>query len=198
MADIICQALYRGAGKTSLLRAVAGLWEQGEGEIQWAATPATMAAAAAAASALEVAATEEAEAAGKLNGKEKELNGKEKAPAQSSAADGLYFIPQRPYLVLGTLRQQLLYPTWIAKSPAGAASAAGVSSGESGSQLSGDAAEPLNGDSAVAQSGDDAWSCGVEGCAPIPSDAELEAALHQAGGLLRTTSRPTVPKARRG
>ena len=28
-----------------------------------------------------------------------------------------------------------------------------------------------------------AWSCGVEGCASIPSDAELEAALHQAGGL---------------
>lgn len=25
---------------------------------------------------------------------------------------GLFFLPQRPYMVLGTLRQQLLYPTW--------------------------------------------------------------------------------------
>jgi ABC-type uncharacterized transport system fused permease/ATPase subunit len=24
----------------------------------------------------------------------------------------LFFLPQRPYMVLGTLRQQLLYPTW--------------------------------------------------------------------------------------
>lgn len=25
---------------------------------------------------------------------------------------GVFFLPQRPYMVLGTLRQQLLYPTW--------------------------------------------------------------------------------------
>lgn len=25
---------------------------------------------------------------------------------------GIFFLPQRPYMVLGTLRQQLLYPTW--------------------------------------------------------------------------------------
>jgi ABC-type uncharacterized transport system fused permease/ATPase subunit len=24
----------------------------------------------------------------------------------------VFFLPQRPYMVLGTLRQQLLYPTW--------------------------------------------------------------------------------------
>ncbi|ACO65758.1 ATP-binding cassette superfamily, partial [Micromonas commoda] len=58
-----------GAGKTSLLRAVAGLWEQGAGEVRWAAA----------------------------------------APRDP----GLYFLPQRPYLVLGTLRQQLLYPTMM-------------------------------------------------------------------------------------
>lgn len=27
-------------------------------------------------------------------------------------AKGIFFLPQRPYMVLGTLRQQLLYPTW--------------------------------------------------------------------------------------
>ncbi|EEH55828.1 ATP-binding cassette superfamily, partial [Micromonas pusilla CCMP1545] len=59
-----------GAGKTSLLRAVAGLWEQGDGE----ATTSTA--------------------------------------ASIAENNGMYFVPQRPYLVLGTLRQQLLYPTW--------------------------------------------------------------------------------------
>jgi ABC-type uncharacterized transport system fused permease/ATPase subunit len=28
------------------------------------------------------------------------------------ASDEVFFLPQRPYMVLGTLRQQLLYPTW--------------------------------------------------------------------------------------
>lgn len=54
-----------GAGKTSLLRAVAGLWRSGSGTIR--------------------------------------------CPARGS---GLFFVPQRPYMVLGTLREQLLYPTW--------------------------------------------------------------------------------------
>ncbi|KAL6783973.1 hypothetical protein ACKKBG_A04255 [Auxenochlorella protothecoides x Auxenochlorella symbiontica] len=54
-----------GAGKTSLLRAVAGLWRSGSGTIC--------------------------------------------CPARGS---GLFFVPQRPYMVLGTLREQLLYPTW--------------------------------------------------------------------------------------
>lgn len=27
-------------------------------------------------------------------------------------ASGVFFLPQKPYMVLGSLRQQLLYPTW--------------------------------------------------------------------------------------
>ena len=64
-----------GAGKTSLLRAISGLWREGEGTI---ASPA---------------AAGIGEGAVKRNG-------------------GVFFVPQRPYLVLGSLRQQLLYPTW--------------------------------------------------------------------------------------
>lgn len=51
-----------GAGKTSLLRAIAGLWVEGSGDIE--------------------------------------------RPTREQA----FFLPQRPYCVLGTLRDQLLYP----------------------------------------------------------------------------------------
>ncbi len=56
-----------GVGKTSLLRAIAGLWDYGTGTI--------------------------------------------KCPARSDESlSHLLFLPQRPYMVLGSLRQQLLYP----------------------------------------------------------------------------------------
>jgi vitamin B12/bleomycin/antimicrobial peptide transport system ATP-binding/permease protein len=51
-----------GVGKSSLLRAIAGLWNQGSGKIT------------------------------------------------RPAADSMLFLPQKPYMILGTLRQQLLYP----------------------------------------------------------------------------------------
>jgi putative ATP-binding cassette transporter len=51
-----------GCGKSSLLRAMAGLWQSGDGSLQ------------------------------------------------RPALEGLLFLPQRPYMILGSLRQQLLYP----------------------------------------------------------------------------------------
>lgn len=63
-----------GTGKTSLLRACAGLWpkESGTGTVLWP-----------------------------------ELNG------DGANRQSVFFVPQRPYMVLGSLRQQLLYPTWV-------------------------------------------------------------------------------------
>ena len=61
-----------GTGKTSLLRAIAGLWRNGSGNIILHGAP-----------------------AGHVDG-----------------SGEIFFIPQRPYVVLGTLRDQLLYPTW--------------------------------------------------------------------------------------
>lgn len=61
-----------GAGKTSLLRAIAGLWTSGKGKITRFGTPIS----------------------------------------SSNKNGNIMFVPQRPYLVLGTLRDQLLYPTW--------------------------------------------------------------------------------------
>ena len=51
-----------GAGKSSLLRAIAGLWNKGKGQII------------------------------------------------RPPSDSMLFLPQKPYMILGTLRQQLLYP----------------------------------------------------------------------------------------
>ncbi|RZC46689.1 hypothetical protein C5167_039638 [Papaver somniferum] len=83
-----------GCGKTSLLRAMAGLWSTGEGKItfyirdgenpQLALSPNTYPV-----------------PAEKLTERYK-----------GKRARGIFFLPQKPYMVLGTLRQQLLYPTW--------------------------------------------------------------------------------------
>lgn len=68
-----------GGGKTSLLRAIAGLWTAGDGKIT---------------------------RFGRLVG--------------IGAQDGeILFVPQKPYLVLGSLRDQLLYPTWSESFPNG-------------------------------------------------------------------------------
>ncbi|CAL8470471.1 g10013 [Coccomyxa elongata] len=61
-----------GTGKTSLLRAIAGLWSSGSGTITRYG----------------------------------------KAVAADGTGGDILFVPQRPYMVLGTLREQLLYPTW--------------------------------------------------------------------------------------
>eukprot|EP00891_Asterochloris_glomerata_P008156 jgi/Astpho2/8156/e_gw1.00120.35.1_t len=63
-----------GTGKTSILRAVAGLWSTGSGKIV--------------------------------------------RPVGAGQDGDIFFIPQRPYVVLGTLRDQLLYPTWAEASGA--------------------------------------------------------------------------------
>jgi ABC-type uncharacterized transport system fused permease/ATPase subunit len=60
-----------GTGKSSMLRAVAGLWDRGSGAV-----------------------------------------------VRPPAADTM-FLPQRPYCTLGSLRQQLVYPSTVAASPAG-------------------------------------------------------------------------------
>ena len=146
-----------GAGKTSLLRAVAGLWEQGAGEVRWAA-----------------AAPRDSSSTDAAAGD---------APNVRAENSGLYFLPQRPYLVLGTLRQQLLYPTWI--QPQRAEYSTFKPFWAKDEDEGGDGPRMME------------FQCGVAGCAPKPDDAALIDALERVnlGYLLRRgTSTNAHPK----
>ncbi|KAL2330942.1 hypothetical protein Fmac_018523 [Flemingia macrophylla] len=88
-----------GSGKTSLLRAMAGLWKTGTGKITYY-----------------VKGGEDPEQSISSNANAPSVNNAhdtyEEHGTSISKKSGIFFLPQRPYMVLGTLRQQLLYPTW--------------------------------------------------------------------------------------
>lgn len=75
-----------------MLRAIAGLWRTGKGNITFYAKNSTDMA------------SDEATAVDEKNNGDK--------ISKYRDFKGVFFLPQRPYMVLGTLRQQLLYPTW--------------------------------------------------------------------------------------
>nr|AJQ20610.1 ABC Acyl Transporter [Salvia miltiorrhiza] len=89
-----------GSGKTSLLRAIAGLWSFGKGTIKFYDRNAKDSAPCLS----NDVASSEISIVDKMK---PECNILEKRNAR-----GVFFLPQKPYMVLGTLRQQLLYPTW--------------------------------------------------------------------------------------
>ncbi|OAY71006.1 ABC transporter D family member 2, chloroplastic [Ananas comosus] len=87
-----------GSGKTSFLRALAGLWSSGHGNIIFY---------------VKTGRQPQTSSAG--TGSSEPMNSlkiDELQRPKNRRAGGVFFLPQRPYMVLGTLRQQLLYPTW--------------------------------------------------------------------------------------
>jgi ABC-type uncharacterized transport system fused permease/ATPase subunit len=71
-----------GAGKSSLLRAVSGLWELGSGKVVWSTN---------------------------RNGNKNSRDGRIR-PGAIRTPNGVFFLPQKPYNLLGSLRQQIAYP----------------------------------------------------------------------------------------
>jgi ABC-type uncharacterized transport system fused permease/ATPase subunit len=88
-----------GSGKTSLLRALAGLWTSGTGEIIYHVRGSTQL--------QKPNPSSDKPSSMNLKGEEESLQS-----SKQRRDNGIFFVPQRPYMVLGTLRQQLLYPTW--------------------------------------------------------------------------------------
>jgi ABC-type uncharacterized transport system fused permease/ATPase subunit len=90
-----------GSGKTSFLRALAGLWNSGRGTIVYYISGNRQAP--------DLTSNKFDESMNNsLERQDEELIQSSKYRRRG----GIFFLPQRPYMVLGTLRQQLLYPTW--------------------------------------------------------------------------------------
>eukprot|EP01018_Ginkgo_biloba_P023892 Gb_35460 [translate_table: standard] len=96
-----------GSGKTSFLRAIAGLWCSGNGTITFYIKHSKRE--------FHRSTLEEAIDDDELlneNNCKTEKRDREMVDATAGGFGTIFFLPQRPYMVLGTLRQQLLYPTW--------------------------------------------------------------------------------------
>ncbi|XP_022149771.1 ABC transporter D family member 2, chloroplastic [Momordica charantia] len=87
-----------GCGKTSLLRVLAGLWNVGKGKITFYIKEYPK----------QLVSQDEVPTKART---EEDVSIENNRPLYKNY-EGIFFLPQRPYMVLGTLRQQLLYPTW--------------------------------------------------------------------------------------
>ncbi|KAM1007871.1 hypothetical protein ACFX2A_004475 [Malus domestica] len=89
-----------GSGKTSLLRAMAGLFSTGKGKIIFHVNYREDNQPSISSDVVDLEVDTVSDKYGEL-----------RRPSNRNYK-GIFFLPQRPYMVLGTLRQQLLYPIW--------------------------------------------------------------------------------------
>ena len=83
-----------GAGKSSLLRAVSGLWELGRGKVIWNTNS-----------------NNSYSNSNSGNSKSNSFSRDSRIrPGGIRTPNGVFFLPQKPYNLLGSLRQQIAYP----------------------------------------------------------------------------------------
>jgi len=163
-----------GTGKTSVLRVLAGLWSSGEGRVVAHGLPGLGLPGNAAAGGGRGAAAREERA--------RAAAAAEEGGGDDQGAGRVLFLPQRPYMVLGSLRDQLLYPTW-ATSAEEDGEEDGEGEGEGGPKGGRAHGSKNNGSS----SDGGAKTAGGGAATPLPpSDDELVRALLavQLGGVL--------------
>ncbi|GAB2276373.1 Canalicular multispecific organic anion transporter 1 [Dionaea muscipula] len=89
-----------GSGKTTLLRAMAELWTTGRGKITFYITDS------------DNLQPDASSAVTYSNSSSRHNKMEESGIRGNKSSRSVLFLPQKPYMVLGTLREQLLYPTW--------------------------------------------------------------------------------------
>lgn len=122
-----------GAGKSSLVRVLAGLWSVGTGTIFWSDTLVTSS----------TLPSRPATTIGNLSADITHLSNN--YTAQRSAPNGVFFLPQKPYNLLGDLREQIMYPATTSTSTTSATS----SSFSSNQETRTDMLSPNRGDDKV-------------------------------------------------